>query len=512
MLWGEPRFGEPGGIAAYRPIRYSPGPHREHREQRTENREPNTDPRQEAVINRRDLLKGLAAGAAAAMTGGLSAQSAEPAAAAAGASAATNPYGGGPGSGLTLPPYYRPTPSVLNTSTYFPGSEKLGPDEMRISFVGSCPWPPRRDQMSTSIMVELGNGDLPYFFDFGPGCLRNIMAMGVPVQAVRNFFITHLHGDHYLELAYLLPFRAYMFGGWKPLNVTGPSGKTQELGTREMIANMKKMLRWNLEAFDVVPIGDGYEVNVNEFDYRKENEVCYDKNGVVVKHWPRSHNKDGASAYRLEWNGLSFVWTGDGRPDELTLKYAKGADVFVTEIQADVARWIQSAFHMPPPLYNYTIDVAHTPHYAAGYMFKQIQPRIAMVTHMEYDESLVTEFIAGIHSHWDGMFAFGAPDVVVVNVTKDAIWVRRAALPGLGGMASATPLEMFGEDGQLPAVIDIPKPRTTWQEQCSADIRAIEIDPKKYYPPQVFREPVQTYAGPVGPIPADKMFPKPPEK
>ena len=46
---------------------------------------------------------------------------------------------------------------------------------------------------------------------------------------------------------------------------------------------------------------------------------------------------DGASAYRLEWNGLSFVWTGDGRPDELTLKYAKGVDVFITEIQPDLA-------------------------------------------------------------------------------------------------------------------------------------------------------------------------------
>jgi hypothetical protein len=40
--------------------------------------------------------------------------------------------------------------------------------------------------------------------------------------------------------------------------------------------------------------------------------------------------------YRLDWNGLSFVWTGDGKPDQLTAKYAQGCDVFVTEMAVDM--------------------------------------------------------------------------------------------------------------------------------------------------------------------------------
>ena len=244
-----------------------------------------------------------------------------------------NPYGGKPGSGLQFPPYYRPTPSVRSRNNYFPASETLGPDEMRISFVGSCPFPPRRDQAGTCIMVELGNGDR-FFFDFGPGCVKNILAMGVPVPEINDIFLTHLHVDHYHDLSYLLPFSAWG-GRWKqPLRVTGPSGRTPELGTKGMVAGMKQMLKWHLEAFDSCPIGDGYEVEVNEFDWKDENGICYDRNGVTVRHWRRSHAKDGASAYRLDWNGLSFVWTGDGRPDELTAKYAAGADVFVTEMPA----------------------------------------------------------------------------------------------------------------------------------------------------------------------------------
>ena len=91
-----------------------------------------------------------------------------------------NPYGGGPSTGLQFPPYYKPTLSVRTRMNYFPGSETLGEGEMRISFVGSCPFPPRRDQAGTCIMVELGNGDR-FFFDFGPGCIKNILAMGVPI-------------------------------------------------------------------------------------------------------------------------------------------------------------------------------------------------------------------------------------------------------------------------------------------------------------------------------------------
>ena len=89
---------------------------------------------------------------------------------------ARNPYGGGPGIGVSLPPYYKPTPTLKNNNVYFPGTEELGPEEMRISFVGSCPWPPRRDQAGTCIIVELGNG-VRFFFDLGLGCMRNIIAM-----------------------------------------------------------------------------------------------------------------------------------------------------------------------------------------------------------------------------------------------------------------------------------------------------------------------------------------------
>src|SRR5579862_5332643 len=155
--------------------------------------------------NRRNMLKGASV---AGVGLGLAAVGAASAQAQGGTAPPVNPYGGGPSKGLQFPPYYQPTPSVRSRNNYFPGSETLGPDEMRISFIGSCPYPPRRDQAGTCIMVELGNGKR-FFFDFGPGCVKNILAMGVSVPSINDIFITHLHVDHYHDLSYLLPFSAW---------------------------------------------------------------------------------------------------------------------------------------------------------------------------------------------------------------------------------------------------------------------------------------------------------------
>jgi ribonuclease Z len=399
-----------------------------------------------------------------------------------------NPYGGSGGSGSTLPDYYRPTDYVKNNQIFVPGLEAVGPDEMRISFIGSCPWPPRRNQAATSMMVDLGNGDT-FFFDLGPGSVKNAIALQKPPQQINDIFITHLHFDHWGDIPYLYPFTASM-GRWAdPLRITGPDGASPDLGTKRTMEKMKDMLQWHTEEFSFGPIGRGYDLEINEFDHRDENGICYEKNGVTVRHWPRSHGKDGASAYRLDWNGLSFVWTGDGRPDRLSIEYSQGVDVFVTETQNDLGRLMELKMGVPDWWYNYMIDTHHTPHYAAGYMFDQVQPRIAMITHLEYEQDIVNEVTAGVREHYDGLFAFGAPDVQVVNVTKDAIWVREAALPEMAGSPRPNPMDMFpGGPDTMPDSLTLPPVTIPREAQQDAYLREIEIDPREYYPDDVYRE------------------------
>ncbi len=448
-------------------------------------------------MNRRDMLKTLGAAAAgvtaAAVPAAQAAEQQNP------ATGETNAYGGPPGTGLSMPPYYLPTPSVKNRNNYFPQSEPLGADEMRITFMGSQPFPPRIDQAGTCIMVELGNGKR-FFFDFGAGCMRNIIANQVPVPEINDIFITHLHLDHYADLPYLWAFAPFS-ARFIPLRVIGPSGRTPELGTAAMCEHLKKMGEWHMQAFcGCAPIQDGYEIQVTEFDFRDDGGVCYDKDGVKVTHWRRSHAMDGASAYRLDWNGLSFVWTGDGRPDQLTAKYAKGCDVFVTEMAVDIVNLWSLKQGVPPLFGALTIDIHHTPHYGFGYLANQVGPRLAVASHVSFDRELIGEMTAGVRMHYKGMFDFGI-DHTVINVTKDRVWIREAAVPASANTPRPNPQwmvkEMFG--GQPPAAF--PKMKYTVAGNQEKAIRDLEIDPALYMPKDQMRKWEREW--PEGASPAD---------
>jgi hypothetical protein len=64
---------------------------------------------------------------------------------------------------------------------------------------------------------------------------RVIAPLQMPLQMVSDIFITHLHADHFAEFPYLYCFAPWM-GRWKPLRVSGPSGRTPQDGIKNMIA------------------------------------------------------------------------------------------------------------------------------------------------------------------------------------------------------------------------------------------------------------------------------------
>jgi len=366
-----------------------------------------------------------------------------------------------------------PQPWLKSAANWFPNTEPVQPNEMRIHFMGTAPMI-RPGQMNTSIFVMLGNGD-NFAFDLGEGSVSNYVASGIALNEIKKVFLTHLHVDHYGALPYVWMFGTWA-GGWhERLRVWGPSGATEEYGLDTMIEGMKMMTGWHRSAFSVFPVGKGWDIESNQFDFKDNGGVIYDENGVKIIHWERSHAKDGASAYRLDWNGLCFVWTGDGRPSELDEKFAKGCDVYVTELQQEVVEINSGIQGVPPFLARYTIDTHHTPAYASGYLANQVQPRLFMTTHMSYDPYVAEETVAEVREHWKGPYHFGAPDGIVVNVTKDQIWVREGVLPDFPN--SKAPQQDFG-NGQLI----VPLPPTSRQEIQNQEIRDQQLDPDLYYP------------------------------
>ena len=245
-----------------------------------------------------------------------------------------------------------------------------------------------------------------------------------------------------------------------------------------MIKGMKMMMKWHIDAFSVFPISEGWDIEVNEFDFQDDGGVIYDKNGAKVTHWRRSHAKDGASGYRLDWNDMCVVWTGDGRPSELDIKYAKGCDLYITETQAELMSISSGVAGVPPFVGRYTIDTHHTPTYALGYLCNKIQPRLCMSTHMQHDPYQDAEVIAEVREHWDGPYHPGAPDMVVVNMTKDKIWARDGVIadyPNNKAPNADLAIERFGG-------LIVPKPQYSRADLQEQFIRDAQIDPKLYYP------------------------------
>jgi ribonuclease BN (tRNA processing enzyme) len=366
-----------------------------------------------------------------------------------------------------------PMPWLKSAANWFPGTEEVQPDEIRVTFMGSSPLP-RPGQMGTSIYIELGNGK-HFIFDFGPGSIANYLASRIPLNQINDIFITHLHWDHFASVPY-----AFVFGAWggrwhESFRIYGPSGRGEKDGTKYMVDRMQEMLTWHKASFDLGPIGQGYDIDVHEFDFRDDGGTVYDKDGVKIIHWRQSHTEDGASAYRLDWNGMCVSFTGDGRPNSLTIKYAKGCDLLITEIQPEVVAIGAVVSGAMPLIARNTIDQAHNPAYAAGYLYNEVKPRMAMGTHVSYDDYVIPEIIAEVREHWKGPFHLGAPDLVVVNMTKDRVWVRNGVVPEYPNMA---PPKFEMSQGGL--VIPAPKyKRSDIQEQF---IRDAEINPDLYYP------------------------------
>jgi len=212
---------------------------------------------------------------------------------------------------------------------YFPNSEDLGPNEMRVIACGTGMPTSRPSQAAACFLAELGNGD-KFLFDIGAGSAERIAALQIPYNYLDKIFLGHLHLDHFGDLAAIFVGGA-LSGRQKPLRVWGPSGAKPEYGTKYALENLRRMVNWDISGRKGLTDERGYHMDVKEFDYKGVNQVVYKENGVTIRSWPAIHALDGPVSFSLEWNGLKFVFGSDTYPNKWFVEYAKNADLSIHE-------------------------------------------------------------------------------------------------------------------------------------------------------------------------------------
>ncbi|SEB51883.1 ribonuclease Z [Tenacibaculum sp. MAR_2009_124] len=342
---------------------------------------------------------------------------------------------------------------------YYPNTEPLNFDEMRLISLGTGMPTLRESQASTSFLLELPSKTQEeperFLFDFGTGSMAKYAALQIPYENVRKAFISHLHSDHWGDLW------PYWVGGVSQgrtsgIEIWGPSGETKEWGTHEAIKHALKAMKWDVKTREDFFIGktppegkplnswydpehttveehnydlDCLNVRVYEFNHSEEVTVYKDEaNGIVIKSWPAFHALPGAVSFSLEWNDLKFVFSGDTAPLEGDLERFKvnflNADILIHECFTPAITHFDSDGAISEV--QHEIHEYHTSPEDYGKLMCEYDPKHAVAYHFYNDFDTSLDTYNRVRENYKGRLTL-AKDLLVWNITKDRTIVRNIA-------------------------------------------------------------------------------------
>ena len=308
---------------------------------------------------------------------------------------------------------------------YYPGTEELGPNEMRVVALGTGMPNARPKQAAAAWLVELGNGD-KFLFDCGTGSAERLSAMKIEYNLINKVFIGHLHSDHFGDLDALY-CGGIVANRVVPLKVWGPSGEKPEYGFKAAMDAMEDMLKWDIDTRMGNTDARGAFLEVTEFDYTAVNQVIYEANGVTIKTIPAIHIYDGPVSFILEWNGLKFCYSSDTFPNKWWMEYAKDADIAIHESFISPQDLVAKQNFTPGAALNVGTQI-HTSPAQFGKVMAETNPRMAVAYHFFNDFDTAPNVLHDIRMTYDGPLAL-ATDYMVFNIKKEEeVKVRMAAI------------------------------------------------------------------------------------
>ncbi len=193
---------------------------------------------------------------------------------------------------------------------------------MRLTVVGSGDAFGSGGRFNSCLFIETAKGTL--LLDCGASSLVALKAHGLDPNRIDGIVLSHLHGDHFGALPFLLLDAQFLAGREKPLLIAGPPGTRTRLDQAlEVFFPLSTKSKWRFP-WKVV-------------------EIALDHDTKILGHTVRTAeviHQSGApsTAVRLSDGKTLLAFSGDTEWTETLVAVADGADLFICECYAHDGR------------------------------------------------------------------------------------------------------------------------------------------------------------------------------
>jgi ribonuclease Z len=212
--------------------------------------------------------------------------------------------------------------ALLMLSPALPLAAQQPATTMQVVLLGTGFPRPSAERAGPAAAIVIGKKT--FIVDAGRGVVMRLVGANLPLDSIQCVFLTHLHSDHIdgLPDLYNTP---WVLGRAKPFELYGPTG-TQEMADA-LLKFFAADIHIRADLTEMHP-REGAKINVHIVN----EGVVYQDSDVKVTAFLVDHRPvEPAFGYRFESGGRVIVISGDTRPSDNLIRYAKDADVLVHE-------------------------------------------------------------------------------------------------------------------------------------------------------------------------------------